>query len=167
MKTEQIRKLRSVLRLLNRTLFSCFDVTTSCCGVSAAECHVLMELVNEEGLSLTGIAGKLQINPGNMSRTIEKMVQNGLIERQTQPENRRSVSLFLTDAGKDQACKINNSYDRLFRELLSLIDKSKHEMIIESIDLLANASISIKDRGEPCLISEQRRKYDQIRKRSK
>ncbi|HRX15738.1 MAG TPA: MarR family transcriptional regulator [Spirochaetota bacterium] len=150
MKTEQIRKLRSILRLLNRTLFSCFDETSSCCGVSTSECHVLMELGIEEGVSLTNIAEKLQINPGNMSRTIEKMVQNGLIERRTQPENRRSVSLFLTNAGRAQANEINDSYDKLFKELLSLIDESKHEMIIESIDLLTKASISIKDENEIC-----------------
>ncbi|MDA3899692.1 MAG: MarR family transcriptional regulator [Spirochaetes bacterium] len=155
MKTEYIRRLRSTLRMFDRTLFSGFDETSSCCGVSTAECHILMELSLEEGLSLTDLAERLQVNPGNLSRTVEKMVQNSLIERRTQPENRRSISLFLTNTGRVSANEINSSYDNLFKELLSHIDESKHEMIIESINLLTQASISSKKENDFCCTAKK------------
>lgn len=52
---------------------------------------------NEPGM----LARELELSPSRLSRILESLEQRGLLERNTSPADRRSVSLNLTAAGQE------------------------------------------------------------------
>jgi DNA-binding MarR family transcriptional regulator len=65
-------------------------------------------------LHMSEIASQLINSPSGMTRIADRLEKDGLIERQTPPDNRRVVLVMLTDRGRtvlDQA-------DKAFREAL-------------------------------------------------
>jgi len=48
------------------------------------------------------LARVLNIKPAHMTKTVQRLVSTGYVDRHVPPEDRRSVMLSLTDAGKAQ-----------------------------------------------------------------
>jgi len=125
-----IRKFRKILRHfewgLNTQTTSC-----GCCGVSLPQCHALMALEEEEGVTLNELAGKLRLDTSTTSRIIDGLVKQKLVERIIPPENRRAVSLTMTEQGRLMNKNIHQTNDRYFGEVLGdLTDKELYEFMI-------------------------------------
>jgi len=125
-----IRKFRKILRHfewgLNTQTTSC-----GCCGVSLPQCHALMALEEEEGVTLNELAGKLRLDTSTTSRIIDGLVKQKLVERIIPPENRRAVSLTMTEQGRLMNKNIHQTNDRYFGEVLGdLTDKELSEFMI-------------------------------------
>jgi DNA-binding MarR family transcriptional regulator len=45
------------------------------------------------------VAGALDVNPSNASRTCDRLMKAGLLDRRESPDDRRNVTLTLTEAG--------------------------------------------------------------------
>ncbi len=85
--------------LLRRT-FAHFCANTSSAGVDPREFAVLEALADRDWLSQLDLAEKLGINRTIMVWVIDRMEEAKYVERNRNPENRRSYVLSLTEAGK-------------------------------------------------------------------
>ncbi len=70
------------------------------CGVTPGQCFVLGEIGRSGPLNLKRLAYNLGLDPGWVSRAVERLVRAGLIHRQANPADRREVRLQLTAAGE-------------------------------------------------------------------
>lgn len=73
----------------------------SCCGVTVAQCHALLEVEKNGEISLVDLAYALGLDNSTLSRTIDSIVQERLVERRANPHDRRHISIALTDKGKE------------------------------------------------------------------
>ncbi len=64
------------------------------------EARVLYELGQRSGLSASGLAGALRLDPAYLSRILRKFSQEGLLERAPNPLDRRGSVLALSEAGR-------------------------------------------------------------------
>ncbi len=147
-----IRAFRTQLRVVEREIFGRISEDSCCCGVTMAQCHALMELCRLENPSLKDIAPVLRLDKSTLSRTIDGMVDQGLVTRAENPENRRSVVIRLTDKGKRVADSINAYWDEFILSLFSVIPKEKRMQVLESMALIGDALIKRKTAcsyGEP------------------
>jgi DNA-binding MarR family transcriptional regulator len=112
---------------------------TSCCGVTAAQCHFLLENEARPNASLTDLADALSLDASTMSRTADGLLAEGFIVREADPENRRKVSIRLTDAGRGKVESINSLCDESYLGVLQFIDEAKRHSVIEAVGLLAEA----------------------------
>jgi DNA-binding MarR family transcriptional regulator len=67
--------------------------------VTMPQLRVLI-LVDREPMSMSAIAADLGVHASNATRTCERLVQAGLLDRRTAEEDRRRVVLSLTRKGK-------------------------------------------------------------------
>jgi len=139
-----IRKFRKILRHfewgLNTQTTSC-----GCCGVSLPQCHALMALEEEEGVTLNELAGKLRLDTSTTSRIIDGLVKQKLVERIIPPENRRAVSLTMTEQGRLMNKNIHQTNDRYFGEVLGdLTDKELSEFMI-AFEKVANGMEKVNE----------------------
>jgi DNA-binding MarR family transcriptional regulator len=67
--------------------------------VTMPQLRVLI-LANREQQSMSSIAEDLGVHASNATRTCERLVQAGLLDRATDPEDRRRVVLSLTPQGE-------------------------------------------------------------------
>ena len=86
-------------------------------GVSPAEGHLLSYLRSYAPCPITEIVRVFGIRPSTMTSILQRLDERGLVRREPDPDDRRSVRVSLTREGKVVADHIN----RLVRELESRI----------------------------------------------
>ncbi|AKN31405.1 MarR family transcriptional regulator [Clostridium carboxidivorans P7] len=131
--------LRELIRILVRNLGILEKEDTSCCGVTISQCHAIVEIGRAEEISLNELAKILTVDKSTMSRTINNLVKNQLVIRELHPEDRRYVTIKLTDEGmkafKNVECGMQEYYKNIFRA----IPEEKREQVLESLKLLTEA----------------------------
>ena len=116
----------------------------SCCGVSLAQCHALVEIGRAGRLSLMELAALLNLDTSTMSRTVEKLVKGKLARREADVNDRRYIRIYLTEKGKELHAIIEEQMKAYYDKVLADIPADKRAQVLESLELLCNA-IDIRD----------------------
>lgn len=69
-------------------------------GISRAQWAVLIRIDRHEGLKQSELADMLDLQPITLTRLLDRLADNGLIERRADPNDRRANRLFLKPAAK-------------------------------------------------------------------
>lgn len=69
-------------------------------GISRAQWAVLIRIDRNEGLKQSELADMLDLQPITLTRLLDRLADNGLIERRADPNDRRANRLFLKPAAK-------------------------------------------------------------------
>ncbi len=78
-----------------------------------------------------------------MSRTISNLVDADLVARDIDSENRRYISLQLTEKGIEVFKNIEESMNDYYSSIFSSIPDNKREQVLESLQILVQ---SVKDK---------------------
>ncbi|WP_245692703.1 MarR family winged helix-turn-helix transcriptional regulator [Sporomusa acidovorans] len=111
----------------------------ACCGITVAQCHTLVEIGRTNGLSLNELSEALTLDKSTMSRTVDNLVKTGLVERQSDNEDRRYTKITLTAEGTEMVKAINSGMEEYFERVLRSIPKEKCEAVIEILPYLLTA----------------------------
>lgn len=98
-------------------------------GLSVPQFDVLSTLTEREGMSQRELAERLYVTKGNVSGLIDRLVEAGLVERHSIPEDRRSHALHLTDEGKRLAALGMTAQERFIGETLGKLPKADIEIL--------------------------------------
>jgi DNA-binding MarR family transcriptional regulator len=102
-------------------------------GVPPAQLSALSVVVFGGKTSLSDLAKAEQVRPPTMSRIIDALVRDGLVKRETDKRDRRSVIITATDKGSRIMHEGRSRREKLLLELLQPLRR-------EEIDLLNRAS---------------------------
>jgi DNA-binding MarR family transcriptional regulator len=134
-----VSEFRAVLRRLERLIgFQAKDDAT-CCGVTLAQCHVLIEIGSGPGLSVKELASRLGLDKSTLSRTVESLVKDGLADRGPDPSDRRAVVVRLTKKGLASLAVIDKAWNTWGEALFRGIPKTRHAEVLETLTLVADA----------------------------
>lgn len=143
-----IRKIRENFRRLEREIF--VQNNEACCsGVTLAQCHTLLEIESKNKESVTELAKTLGLDKSTISRTIDSLVNSGLVDRTIPAENRRMAMLQLTDAGKQICNSINCRNDEYFSEILSVLSDSEKEELVRLLGLVTSQMVNMRSCCKP------------------
>jgi DNA-binding MarR family transcriptional regulator len=156
MKDQTVAVVKDKLRVLERVLGWEFGDQSECCGLTNAQRTVLIELGGKGRMSLVDLVQRLGLDASTLSRTLNGLVNIGLVRRQIKAEDRRYITLSLTPQGQGAFRRIEKLVDDYLREVLSVVPVAKQKGIAESLSLLAEALIGIRRRGEPCALEGAR-----------
>ena len=131
--------LRELLRILIRNLGILEKSDASCCGVTIAQCHAIVEIGRMKRISLIELADLLGLDKSTMSRTINNLVDADLVKRETASENRRYISIQLTDQGAEVFKNIENSMHEYYSSIFQSIPEDKKLQVLESLELLVKS----------------------------
>lgn len=132
-------ELREFIRKLERKLGILDEKEMSCCGITMAQCHALVEIGRADRISLNRLAEMLNLENSTMSRTVNNLVNNELVKRDIDPQDRRYVNISLTENGSKTYGSIEASMDLYFRNVYNAIPEDKREQVIESLQQLLDA----------------------------
>ena len=77
-----------------------------------------LQLVHPEGLGVKALAQAVSRSPGAVSQTVQTLVDVGLIDRSTAPNDRRAVVIRLTDEGIRQIHRHEAMMNALLESLI-------------------------------------------------
>jgi DNA-binding MarR family transcriptional regulator len=140
MKEIGAQNLRELLRILIRNLDVLEKGESSCCGVTVAQCHAIVEIGRAGEISLNVLAELLVLDKSTMSRTINNLVEMGLVAREMHSEDRRYVSIRLTEDGRKTFEGIETSMKQYYEKVFLSIPQEKRGQVIESIELVVQAA---------------------------
>ncbi len=139
MELDDIRLFRETMRHLQRSLNWQWKSDAACCGINVAQCHALLEGGNRGEIAQVELSSILGLDTSTLSRTIEGMAQDGIVERKADPEDRRYINIVLAEQGKEVYGDINHTLDHYYAEIFADIPADKHKQIVESVNLLVSA----------------------------
>jgi len=91
-------------------------------GMTRAQWAVLLRLECREGLNQSDLAEDLDIQPITLTRLVDRLCDNGLIERRPDPNDRRAKLLYLTPAARPLLERISTQVEVLAEEVLAGLD---------------------------------------------
>ena len=100
--------------------------------------------INYKGsTNLTKLANALNVTPPNVTGIVDRLVEQGLVNREEKPENRRMLVLTVTDKVKALLAKLwENNVNHLSR-ILSRLSDEEIATVIKGLTALVKAAAQI------------------------
>src|SRR5476651_2149930 len=99
-------------------------------GISRAQWAVLIRIERTEGLKQSELAEMLDLQPITLTRLLDGLADNGLIERRADPEDRRAKRLFLTPAARPLLKRLTELCEDLMATALAGLAPSGIEALL-------------------------------------
>ncbi len=127
--------LREVARL--HTQLQHEQVT--CCGTTATQCSILVELGRNGPMTLADLWRRLGLDKSWLSRTVEALAQEGLLTKEPGQSDHRTVRIALSSAGQARCQELNQSLDDLSAHVMARIEPADRAPIRRALELLLHA----------------------------
>jgi MarR family transcriptional regulator for hemolysin len=98
-------------------------------GMTRAQWVVLVRLDRSEGLKQCELAEILDVQPITLTRLLDRLCDNGLIERRPDPNDRRAKRLFLTPVARPLLRQLGDQTEDLMTTALAGLDRSTVEFM--------------------------------------
>ncbi|MFZ6742091.1 arsenic resistance N-acetyltransferase ArsN2 [Undibacterium sp. JH2W] len=108
------------------------------CGdaASTVQCHLMTELLREDGLTQQALVQRLSLDKSWISRATDALVAEGAIKKTINPVNRRSVNLSLTPAGRQRASILDGQLNQHGDHLLATASAEQQELVRTAMQVL-------------------------------
>ena len=128
---------RALLGVIARSVSEALEVVT------LPQFRILVVLHARGPLRFGVLADRMRINPSTFSRSIDRMVAGGWVERSQSPESRREVLIVLSQHGRGLVDHVMLRRRNELERILSPLEPAQREEIQRALRLFAEAA------GEP------------------
>ena len=102
-------------------------------GVTRAQWAVLVRLDRFEGLKQSELAEMLDLQPITLTRLLDRLCESGLIERRSDPNDRRAKRLFLTAAARPMLEQLGALGEDMMETALAGVSRETVEQIVAQL----------------------------------
>jgi len=103
-------------------------------GTTRAQWIVLFRLRQQEGLSQVDLADVLELQPISLVRLLDRLVDQGLLERRPHPSDRRANQLYLTKVGRQLVDDLDSLRDSIAHEVLQDIPAAALQTSLDTLN---------------------------------
>ena len=125
-----------ILPLWHITRAQIHDLATSEYGITSSQFHTIRR-ISQGDASVSALADCMHVSRPNVSRAVDELVQNGLVNRKRDSNDRRNIQLSLTDRGEEMIKALNKKYGELLADQFSILND-------EDLRILSSALKSMK-----------------------
>lgn len=119
----QKREIAFLIIDVARLLRTYADQGAASFGMTRAQWAVLVRLERAEGLKQSELADMLDIQPITLTRLVDRLCDNGLIERRSDPHDRRAKRLYLTPAARPVLERLHALGEVLMDDVIAGLDE--------------------------------------------
>jgi len=109
----------------------------TCGPVTVQQCYTLEALVDGP-ISMKDLAAEVALHQSTLTRVVEKLEKQNLVQRTRKSDNQRSVEVRLTDAGQQTYVFLDAAGSQMISDLLDLIPKERRGLIVDAMEEVAN-----------------------------
>ncbi|WMN11872.1 MarR family transcriptional regulator [Marivirga salinae] len=102
-------------------------------GITTSIGFVLLNINTKEGTPATKIAPLMGLESRSLTRMLKSMEEKGLIYKKPDPEDKRSVRIFLTDLGVEKKAISRETVKAFNEEVFKTIESEKLEAFFDVI----------------------------------
>jgi DNA-binding MarR family transcriptional regulator len=108
-------------------------------GLSMHQLGLLLQIHYRGNCGISDISNRFDITNAAASQLVDKLVQNGLIQRTEDPQDRRAKLLTLTQKGTDLIQKSTQRRYRWVEDLAHQLSAQEREQVNEALDIMIRA----------------------------
>jgi MarR family transcriptional regulator for hemolysin len=94
---------------------------------------LLRKAADSEGASQRELAERMGIEPPTLVRHLDKLADEGLVERRADPDDRRVVRVVVTPAGHERLAQLHPIVHELDQELRGILTKRDAEVLTRAL----------------------------------
>jgi DNA-binding MarR family transcriptional regulator len=110
-----------------------FDRRASALGTTRAQWRVLARLARADGQRQIDLADSLDVEPITLCRMIDRLTEAGLVERRSDPLDRRARRVHLTAKAEPVVESLRGLADTFFAEALSGVGEDEQERLRDAL----------------------------------
>jgi MarR family transcriptional regulator for hemolysin len=129
----QSREILFTISDVGRLLRTYADQKARRFGMTRAQWAVLLRLERLEGLKQSDLAEQLDIQPITLTRLVDRLCDNGLIERRADPHDRRAKRLYLMPAARPLLERISDQIEELSETILAGIKPAEIDLMLAKL----------------------------------
>lgn len=150
------RELAFAIKDVGRMLQTYADQEVRRLGMTHSQWAVLSRIERHEGLKQSEIADMLDLQPITLTRLLDRLCDNGLIERRPDPHDRRAWRLFLKPAARPLMERLDTLGRELTGKVLDGISSDQIETMLRDLGAIRDNLRNLTDRPAP---SETSKRY--------
>jgi len=138
------RLLKETLELFRRVMPPLWHITRAQVhelasgefGITSSQFHTIHRIWQGDA-SVSTLADCMHVSRPNVSRAVDDLVNNGLVNRKRDPDDRRNIQLSLTEKGKKMIKNLHKKYGEILADQFSILSD-------EELCVLSSALESMK-----------------------
>ena len=103
-------------------------------GLTPVQYFVIVTLYNQDGMKFKDLASALSIEGPTLTGLLDRMEKAGFLERRGDPEDRRSVLVYLKDKGKQIGPEVNGLASKLDQKLRVQFSNEDFNLFMSILD---------------------------------
>jgi len=132
-----IKRSRQSFTRLARFFNQLMREQLTCGPVTVQQCYTLEALTNGP-LPMKDLAAEVALHQSTLTRVVEKLEKQNLVQRTRKFDNQRSVEVCLTDAGRQTYAFLDAAGSQMISNLLDLIPIERQDAIVDAMEEVAN-----------------------------
>lgn len=132
------------LKIVWQTVANRYNQTVSEFGITQAIGYLLINIDEHEGTTVSNAAALLGLKSTSLSRMLKQLETMGLIYRELNPGDKRSVKIYLTDLGKEKRHMARAVVKQFNNYLNSHISDSDKQYLIQMLEKINQLTLNYK-----------------------
>jgi MarR family transcriptional regulator, transcriptional regulator for hemolysin len=128
------------LTKVSRRIRTVFNQQVTAHGLTYPRARALFRLARKQNMTQTELACELELEQATLVRLLDRMEENGLIERRQDPGDRRVKLIALTPHGEEQAAFVRALADQIRHRFFEGVDEAE---LMQGIALLRKISANV------------------------
>jgi DNA-binding MarR family transcriptional regulator len=107
-------------------------------GFYAGQDQIMLALSQLDGQTPGQLAAKLGVRPPTITKTINRLQAQGVLDKQASEEDARQAHIYLTDRGREAIRAIEKSVRKIEKQALKGMDKKEQKTLAKLLARLEN-----------------------------
>ena len=110
-------------------------------GMTLPRFDLMAQLEREpQGLTMGGLSRRMMVTGGNVTGIVDQLEREQLVQRQSQPGDRRAFAVHLTSAGREAFARMAKAHESWVVKLMSTLDVAEQEVLYQLLGALKTDS---------------------------
>lgn len=132
-------EIRGLMDMVLKSMYMLDREIEASFGITSARVFTLLAFAEKEMMKMKELSETMSLTSSTMTRMIDNLVKDGLVERKHELHDRRLVLVRLTNSGKRLTNNIKEYKERYFDSIIEHIEKDGKEEMISSLKTLLDA----------------------------
>jgi DNA-binding MarR family transcriptional regulator len=111
-------------------------------GLTLTQLRSLFLIANKGSTNFRRLAEALRVTPSNVTGIVDRLVEQGLVNRTQNPEDRREMTLQTTDEGRALVSNLREAEIKQMSQILSLLTLRELSSLAEGLSAFIKAANS-------------------------
>ena len=133
---QKTRDIDKLIRDIHKNLVQYTKLNLKQNGLTMPRFTVLWHITKAQPVNMSYLHKKMYIANSTLTIIVDKLVEEGLVKRYRNPDDRRVVLLELTESGNQLLCKMLNIRQSFLEKAIVKLDSDQQNVLIELLSTI-------------------------------